>query len=208
MSTVNEVGVLRGNTTWWTFWPRKKYLAPPPRAISQFAADTLLAPRPLPFLETPLLGFSIKNRPPPPPGASDSPFPSPSRKEIKNIETSTKTIRGNTTRNSERKMAFWEGLWEGLWKTSENLSKPLKTSETIPLRGPLRDPLRGRFPSQNLSGLLPLIVLPLNLSPINEVVIPNSDPANWVCGWRKDFALSLLKGLSIRNRFRCEFRSQ
>ena len=31
------------------------------------------------------------------------------------------TIRGNTTRNSERKMALWEGLWEGLWKTSENL---------------------------------------------------------------------------------------
>ena len=31
------------------------------------------------------------------------------------------TIRGKTTRNSERKMALWEGLWEGLWKTSENL---------------------------------------------------------------------------------------
>ena len=31
------------------------------------------------------------------------------------------TIRGNTTRNSERKMALWEGLWEGLWKISENL---------------------------------------------------------------------------------------
>ena len=92
------------------------------------------------------------------------------------------TIRGNTTRNSERKMALWEGLWEGLWKTSENLWKPLKTSKnlwkplktsekplkkpsenlwTLPLRDPLRDPLRGRFPSQNLSVLLPLIVLPL-----------------------------------------------
>ena len=32
-------------------------------------------------------------------------------------------------------------------------------------RGPLRDPLRGRFPSQKLSVLLPLIVLPLELSP-------------------------------------------
>ena len=32
-------------------------------------------------------------------------------------------------------------------------------------RGPLRDPLRGRFPSQRLSVLLPLIVLPLELSP-------------------------------------------
>ena len=58
------------------------------------------------------------------------------------------TIRGNRTRNSERKMALWEGLWEGLWKPSE---KPLKTSEILPLR----DPLRGKLPSQNLSGLLP-----------------------------------------------------
>ena len=29
--------------------------------------------------------------------------------------------RGNTTRNSEGKMALWEGLWEGLWRISENL---------------------------------------------------------------------------------------
>ena len=82
------------------------------------------------------------------------------------------TIRGNTTRNSERKMALGEGLWEGLWKTfenlwkplkpSENLSKPLKTSETLPLRDPLRDP------SQNLSVLLPLIVLPLE-TPTNLI---------------------------------------
>ena len=57
-----------------------------------------------------------------------------------------------------------KNLWKSL-KTSENLWKALKSSETIPLRGPLRDPLRGRFPSQNLSGLLPLIVLPLHLSP-------------------------------------------
>ena len=35
----------------------------------------------------------------------------------------------------------------------------LNTSETLPLRDPLRDPLRGRFPSQNISVLLPLIVL-------------------------------------------------
>ena len=41
------------------------------------------------------------------------------------------TIRGNTTLNSERKMALWEGLWEGLGKTSENLSKPLKASENL-----------------------------------------------------------------------------
>ena len=31
--------------------------------------------------------------------------------------------------------------------------------------GPFRDPLRGRFPSQRLSVLLPLIVLPVELSP-------------------------------------------
>ena len=33
-----------------------------------------------------------------------------------------------------------------------------------PVRDPLRDPLRGRFPPQRLSVLLPLIVLPLELS--------------------------------------------
>ena len=37
-----------------------------------------------------------------------------------------------------------------------------------PLRDPLRDPLRGRFLSQRLSVRLPLIVLPLELSPISE----------------------------------------
>ena len=41
------------------------------------------------------------------------------------------TIRGNTTRNSERKMALWEGLWEVLWQTSENLWKLLKTSKNL-----------------------------------------------------------------------------
>ena len=41
------------------------------------------------------------------------------------------TIRGNTTRNSERKMALWEGLWEVLWQTSQNLWKPLKTSKNL-----------------------------------------------------------------------------
>ena len=76
------------------------------------------------------------------------------------------TIRGNTTRNSERKMALWEGgvserAFEKPLKTSKNLSNPLKTSETLPLRDPLRDPLRGGFPSQNLSILFPLIILPL-----------------------------------------------
>ena len=36
-------------------------------------------------------------------------------------------------------------------------------------RGPLRDPLRGRLPSKRLSVLLPLIVLPLELSPKDVV---------------------------------------
>ena len=48
------------------FGSEKKCLAPPPKKNPQFAADTLSAPRPLSLLETPLLGFSIKNRPPPP----------------------------------------------------------------------------------------------------------------------------------------------
>ena len=38
-------------------------------------------------------------------------------------------------------------------------------------RGPLRNPLRGRFPSQRLSVRLPLIVLPLELSPMVEMAI-------------------------------------
>ena len=45
------------------------------------------------------------------------------------------------------------GPLKNLWKTSGNLWKPLKTL-------PLGDPLRGRFPSQNLSGLLPLQLSP------------------------------------------------
>ena len=52
-------------------------------------------------------------------------------------------LRGNTIRGNMR------GKWH---------------SERVSERAFLRDPLRGRFPSQNLSGLLPLIVLPLNLS--------------------------------------------
>ena len=39
---------------------------------------------------------------------------------------------------------------------------------SVVFRGLLRDPLRGRFPSQRLSILLPLIVLPFELSPTAE----------------------------------------
>ena len=52
------------------------------------------------------------------PHGTHLPYPqkrSPPTKKIAGV------LRGNTTRNSERKMALWEGLWEGLWKTSENL---------------------------------------------------------------------------------------
>ena len=58
----------------------KKILAPPPPQNPQLAPDTLPAPWPLSLLETPLLGFSIKNRPPPPLLAPRTPpSPSPSR---------------------------------------------------------------------------------------------------------------------------------
>ena len=73
--------------------------------------------------------------------------------------------RGNTIWG-KRTESFWEGnlpqrTSENLWKISEclwkNLWKPPKTSEN-PVRDPHRDPLRGRFPSQKLSVLLPLII--------------------------------------------------
>ena len=71
------------------FGPEKKYLAPPPKKIPQFAADTLPHSRLLPFLEPhPFLGFSIRNRPPPPPGASDCPI----EKKRKISEASTKYV--------------------------------------------------------------------------------------------------------------------
>ena len=61
---------------------KKKFSPPPPQNQNpQFAADTLPAPRPL-LLETPpFLGFSKKNRRPPLPAASDSPFPLPEPKK-------------------------------------------------------------------------------------------------------------------------------
>ena len=65
------------------FGPEKKYLAPP-QLIPHFAADTLpgLSAPPLPG-DPPFWDFQEKPNLPPP-GASDSPFPSPSRK-IKHI---------------------------------------------------------------------------------------------------------------------------
>ena len=92
----------------------------------------------------------------------------------KNMENSYKlgeSSRGNTIRGKT------QSLWQGnlplrgslrgpltsVWRISENLWTPL---EALPL---IRDPsLRGRFPSQRLSVLLPLIVSPLELSPTNS----------------------------------------
>ena len=71
------------NKTWWTFRPRKKNLAPPPPQIPQFAADTLPAPRPLLENPSPPPGIFNKKWIPPPPGASDSPFPLPEQKNKK-----------------------------------------------------------------------------------------------------------------------------
>ena len=66
------------------FGAEKKYLAPP---APQFPTDTLPAPRPAPpfsWKNPPPGIFKKKTDPRPHPGASDSPFPSPSRK--KNIK--------------------------------------------------------------------------------------------------------------------------
>ena len=49
-------------------------------------------------------------------------------------------------------------------------------------RGPLRDPLRGRFPSQRLSVLLPLIVLPLELSPRSGIDVTVGNGPKTVSG--------------------------
>ena len=57
------------------FDPEKKYLGPPPQ-IPQFAADTLLAPQPLP-LETPPPGIFNRNRPPRLLAARAPPLPPP-----------------------------------------------------------------------------------------------------------------------------------
>ena len=65
------------------FGPEKKYLAPPP-PNSQIRCRHLPAPRPLPFWRPPpSWDFHKKIEPPPPPGASDSPFRLPEQKKIK-----------------------------------------------------------------------------------------------------------------------------
>ena len=85
-----------------------------------------------------------------------------------------RALRGNTIRGNRT-----ESLWEGNLPLRESLRGPLQTSEkslktsekslktAVNLKKtsetlPLRDPLRGRFLSQRLSDLLPLLICPLN----------------------------------------------
>ena len=85
------------------------HFAPPP----PFPADTLLAPRPLPLSwetpPTPGMGFSMENRPPHPPGASDSPFPSPEQKRIKNI----RNVHQEQDSRVAKRMVFQKGGFGG-----------------------------------------------------------------------------------------------
>ena len=79
------------------------------------------------------------------------------------------TIRGNRTERVSERTSEREGF-RSFQRFSEGLRGSQRFSEVCGgfqrfFRGPLRDPLRGRFPSQRLSVLLPLILLPLNLSP-------------------------------------------
>ena len=58
-------------------------------------------------------------------------------------------------------------------------------------RGPLRDPLRGRFPSQRLSVLLPLSVLPLQLRGSVCAIRANNPKLRFATLIRVRFALEL-----------------
>ena len=96
------------------------------------------------------------------------------------------TIRGNTTRNSERKMALWEGLWEGLWKTlktSKNLWKPLKTSENLwnpPSQRSSQRPSRRQISlSEPLSP-----VAPNRVAPWNSYELSSSSPQTFLNIWQ------------------------
>ena len=66
----------RPTIAWRAFLPRKKYLPPPPKKKPNSPWSHTLGPPGLP----PLLGFSIKNRPPPP-GLQAPPSPFPEQKK-------------------------------------------------------------------------------------------------------------------------------
>ena len=74
------------SSSWWTFRPRKKIFSPPPRNPPIRRRPS----RPLPSRPgeppPPLLGFSIKNRSPPPPSRRlGLPLPPPRAEKTKNI---------------------------------------------------------------------------------------------------------------------------
>ena len=69
------------------FGPEKKYLAPPPPKFPNSLQTPSRPLGPSPRTPPPLLGFSIKTKPPPPLGDMESPLPFPEQKnkKIKNI---------------------------------------------------------------------------------------------------------------------------
>ena len=69
------------------------------------------------------------------------------------LRGSLRALRGRVFRGLQSSSE----LFRGFQRFFRDLSEVFK--------GPLRDLLRGKFPSQRLSVLLPLIVLPLELSP-------------------------------------------
>ena len=76
--------------SWWAFRPRKKIFSPPP--LPKIPNSPQTTSRPLLETPPPLLGFSIKNLPPPPSRRPRTPpSPSPTRKKIS--ETSAKKLR-------------------------------------------------------------------------------------------------------------------
>ena len=100
--------------------PRKKYLAPPPPcAVPGFTADTLPAPRPLPsWRPPPLLGFWIKNRPPPP---RTPPPPSPAPRTPPSVSPSRKNKN-----HPERPPS-----WQGVGVDPETLTEAIRENQAI-----------------------------------------------------------------------------
>ena len=93
--------VFKGIFSWWTFRPRKKIFSPPPPNSPIRRRHPPGPSAPLPPGDPPP-GIFKKKINPPPPGASDSPFPLPEQKKIKNIRNVHQVLRskitsGNTT---------------------------------------------------------------------------------------------------------------
>ena len=103
----------RGSLLGGHFGPEKKYLAPAPPKNPQFAADTLPAPRPLLGDLPALLGFSIKNRPPPSRRPRTPPSPSPSQKN-KKYPKRPQGLNGGVTNGGLR------GVWPPVLEIGRN----------------------------------------------------------------------------------------